>query len=188
MLNGTYESIGVGMKWFTAFALLIVGMAPAGCSRFLASGPATGTAAPAFEAPTTEGEAVSLDSFQGQVVVLEFFAVWCPPCKKIAPNIQALHERLEKRDDAALLAIHFDDNYGEWESPAAYLAHHGYTYPVIPEGAEIAETYGIELLPAIIVIGTDGTVIHRQWSLSSGDVERIERRIDEHLAESKGSG
>jgi len=152
-----------------------------GCAQGLASGPEVGSEPPPIA--DSEGQPVS---FEGKVTVLEFWAVWCGPCKKSSPNVQALHERFEDNPDVQVIAVHVDTNYGSYESCSAYLDEHGYTYTVIADGREITGEYEIKTLPAVLVVGSDGTIIKRQWGLAKTDVDGMTRFINKYLADRAG--
>ncbi|MHC4990666.1 MAG: TlpA family protein disulfide reductase [Planctomycetota bacterium] len=134
-----------------AAATVLVTLCLAGC----ANGPAVGTAAPAFRAEDTRGTVVSLGAFEGKVVVLEFWATWCPPCREASPHVQKLHDWIEGKDDVVLLAIHYDAD----GNPARYMAEHRYTYRVIPDGTDVVAAYGIKQIPTFLVIDRSGTVV-----------------------------
>ncbi|MFG0306274.1 MAG: TlpA family protein disulfide reductase [Phycisphaerales bacterium JB040] len=143
-------------------------------------GPKVGTPAPAFAARVSDGTEVSLNAFEGDVLVLDFFATWCPNCRKAAPHIQALHEAWSANDEVRVVGVHFDDNYSKGH-PTEWAAEHGFTFEIVPDGRSVAEAYNIEMLPAVVVVGRDGRVLHKQWNFYSGDVDKVTRMIREEL-------
>ncbi len=85
--------------------------------------PALGFLAPDFVLPTLEGERVALSDFRGKPVLLNFWATWCPPCRKEIPDLQKFHEQYGDR--IVLLGI----NYGEApDDVRAFLERYGVTY------------------------------------------------------------
>jgi thiol-disulfide isomerase/thioredoxin len=131
--------------------LVVFGLA--GC----ASGPDVGAAAPAFQAEDTQGAVFSMGALEGKVVVIEFWATWCPPCRQASPHVQKLYERFADNDDVVVMAIHFD---GEGD-PAAYMTEHKYTFPVVPDGADVVKIYGIKRIPTFLVIDRSGMIVHK---------------------------
>jgi peroxiredoxin len=115
-----------------------------------------------------DGRSVSLDDYHGKTVVLYFWAVWCPPCVTSGPEIQDLHEEFGQKD-VAVIGVHFDDD----GDPVRYMADHGYTFGLIPNGTTLVKAYGINKIPQIVIVGRDGTVLHRQVGFAEGDGERI---------------
>ncbi len=158
--------------------LAIVGLltALAGCI----GGPERGAAAPAIIATDTAGEPVSIRA--GEVTGLYFFATWCPTCRVATPNVVALSERYAGDPRVRIVGVHFDDNHRR-ATPAEYAAEHGMGFQVIADGTRVVAEYGIRQLPAFLLVGTDGTVIHKQWDVTPGDVDRLRRRIDRELSD-----
>lgn len=152
-----------------------------GCS----GGPGAGEAAPAFSAMDSAGQTVELASYEGKVTVLDFWATWCGPCRKAMPHVQALHERYEENADVAIVGVHFDANYRA-ATPSDYFEKNGYTFDLIPDGRAVSEAYGVSAVPTFVVIGADGTIVHRQTGFSKGDVDQFASIIDDQLA--KGAG
>ncbi|MCP4250124.1 MAG: TlpA family protein disulfide reductase [bacterium] len=138
-----------------------------------------GDAAPNWMLQDTAGKPHALDHYRGQVVVLDFWAVWCGPCIEVSPHMQALHERFADRG-VAVLGIHYND-VGD---PAAYQAEHGYTFPVMHGGKHVADRYGVSMIPTVIIIGRDGLIIHRQTGFTEGDEKQWIELIEQQLAAS----
>jgi thiol-disulfide isomerase/thioredoxin len=116
-----------------------------------------GAEAPDWTLSTPDGTAVTLKSLRGKVVVLDFWAVWCGPCKKAMPGIQKLHEKFK---DKPVVVYGIDT----WErgnnDPAAYMKKSGFTYGLLLKGDAIAPAYGIRGIPVFYVIGVDGKVVY----------------------------
>ena len=145
------------------------------------SGPGAGDQALSFAAKDASGEMVSLDDMQGKVVVLDFWATWCARCRLASPYVQKLHERYADDDRVEVIGVHWDTDYSKGE-PGEYMAEHGYTYPIIPDGTEIAKTYGVWTLPQFIIVGPDGKIILRQKGFGAEDVDAFAKVIDDTLA------
>ena len=95
---------------------------------------AVGSGALAKEITLTDisGKQVSLDSFKGKTVVLNFWATWCPPCRGEMPEFDELHKEFQKSGEAVLLAVNLTD--GQRETPervAEFLKETGYTMTVL---------------------------------------------------------
>jgi thiol-disulfide isomerase/thioredoxin len=116
-----------------------------------------GAEAPDWSLSTPDGTAITLKSLRGKVVVLDFWAVWCVPCKKAMPGIQKLHEKFK---DKPVVVYGIDT----WEKgnndPAGYMKKSGFTYGLLLKGETIAPAYGIQGIPVFYVIGTDGKVVY----------------------------
>jgi cytochrome c biogenesis protein CcmG, thiol:disulfide interchange protein DsbE len=114
-----------------------------------------GAFAPSFTLPSTTGEQIDLASLRGQVVLVNIWATWCPPCRAEMPAIQASYTSyrdqgfvvlaINQREDAAVVQ--------------AYLDQHQLTIPTLldTDGA-VGALYQANALPSSFLIGRDGTV------------------------------
>lgn len=98
------------------------------------------------------------EQWQGKVVVADFWATWCGPCRASSPNVQILHDRFAGDAGVLVVAVHADDNV---EDPGAYLAEHGYTYPLVERGGSVADAFGVHALPTFVVLDRDGREVLR---------------------------
>lgn len=120
-----------------------------------------GKPAPDFTAKDLNGKDISLSSLKGKVVVIDFWASWCGPCRAVMPSIQEIHEKYGK--DVAVLAV---DTWDTKEACLNFLKESSqYTMPVLldpaadKQGASIASTlYGVHGIPTTIIIDKDGIV------------------------------
>ena len=112
--------------------------------------------APALELPRLSGDGQgSLDDYRGQVVVLNFWASWCEPCRDESPLLQRWHERLAKQD-ATVLGVDAFDGIGR---ARAFIDKYGLTYPMLRDGAgDTRERFGILGFPETFVIDREGRI------------------------------
>jgi thiol-disulfide isomerase/thioredoxin len=120
----------------------------------------TGSDAPDFALARVDGQkgAVSLASLRGKVVVLDFWATYCPPCRQMMPVLDALHQEWEPKG-VAFVGVDSEDI-----DPAMlqeFLAQHRIPYPVVADDGATGASYKVRALPTLIVIGRDGTVRDR---------------------------
>lgn len=115
-----------------------------------------GAAAPNFSLKSPDGRTVELSSLRGNVVVLDFWATWCGPCKLAMPAVQRIHERFSGKPVMV---------YGisTWErrlsDPAKFMKEGRYTYGLLLDGDKVADDYRLDGLPTFYVIGPDGKVL-----------------------------
>lgn len=136
-----------------------------------------GMKAPDFTMPDLNGVNHSLSAYQGEVVLLDFWATWCQPCVVTSPVVQDLHDRFSPRG-LQVFAVHYND-VGD---PATYMQEHGYTYTVLPDANAVCKQFGVSQIPTFIIVGVDGTVIHRQTGYAVGDDEKMAAIIERDLA------
>ena len=137
----------------------------AGCtSRTIATVSAAGrTAAPDFVLPDATGAAVKLSYYKGQVVLLNFWATWCGPCKIEIPWFNAF-ERAYKERGFAILGVSMDDD--GWKAVRPFMAQQHMNYPVMAGTDRIAELFGgISALPTTILIDRSGRIASRHLGL-----------------------
>jgi thiol-disulfide isomerase/thioredoxin len=111
-----------------------------------------GSPAPLWTLETPEGESISLEGLRGKVVVMDFWATWCGPCRVVMPLLQELHETWG--DELVIVGV----NVWEQEDPAAFMAENGYTYQMVINGDDVASMYLVEGIPTFYVIAPDGTI------------------------------
>ena len=119
-----------------------------------------GTPAPNFTLSTLDGASVTLASLKGKFVLVDFWASWCPPCRKSMPIIQKIYERLGHRG-LAVLSVNTSD---EAEKMQAFLGlHPEYTTTMLfdpnRQSKAVASAYLVTGIPTIYVLDKDGKVI-----------------------------
>jgi thiol-disulfide isomerase/thioredoxin len=106
-----------------------------------------------------QGRQRSLDDYIGKLVLLNFWATWCPPCRREMPSMQALYEQFHD-DGLEIVAL----NVLEDRSTAAdFIEETGYTFPVLLDAdGRTATTYAIRYFPTTYVIDRNGVVLGRR--------------------------
>ena len=115
-----------------------------------------GVEAPNFELEFLDGKSRALSSYRGQVVFLNFWATWCPPCRAEMPSMQILQDRY-KVDDLTVLAVVLQEPRAAVEK---FVAEYELTFAIpLDTDGRVAAMYGIRSIPTTYIIGRDGTVI-----------------------------
>jgi cytochrome c biogenesis protein CcmG, thiol:disulfide interchange protein DsbE len=120
--------------------------------------PLIGHAAPALSALSFSGQPVSLANDRGQVVVLDFFASWCPPCAAEEPNLARLaFETAHSRPAVRLVSVDIDDSAA---GARQFLTSWGVSWPAVPDdGGRYASEFGVGSPPMTFFIDPAGTVV-----------------------------
>ena len=110
--------------------------------------------APDFTMLDMDGNEVTLESFFGKPIVLNFWASWCGPCKMEMPDIQKFYE--EYGEDIHFLLVSVDDSL---DTAKAFIAENGYTFPVYFDASSMgAYTYGASSIPLTFFIDAEGNL------------------------------
>jgi peroxiredoxin len=143
-----------GVAWILVLGFLGYRIAPQVQAAFGAGG--GGSEAPGFELHTIHGEPVSLEHYRGQVVLLNFWATWCPPCRVEMPAFQRVYE--EKRDQGFVVLAVSTDRAGVGVV-RQFLDERNLTFPVAMATGQVIQDFGgIRALPTSFLIGRDGTL------------------------------
>jgi thiol-disulfide isomerase/thioredoxin len=132
---------------------------------------AAGSRAPDFSLEDPhEGKKKSLKDYAGKVLVVDFWAVWCGPCKMIMPGLQNVHEKFK---DKPVAVVGFSSDQ-KGSDAVAYKKKQGYTYGLLVEVDEAtSRKYRVQGIPTIYVISPKGEIV---WGrVGGGDPKELER-------------
>ncbi len=115
---------------------------------------------PDIRLSSTLGESVSIRDYDDKVLVIYYWASWCPPCIFGMPEIQEIHEQFEQRDDLKLIAVNATDGVRETKEVATkFLNDNNYTFlSLFDENSRIGNFFGINFIPTVFVIDRQGVV------------------------------
>ncbi len=140
--------------------------------------PATSPVAPAFSLKDISGREVRLNDFKGKVVVLNFWATWCGPCKIETPWLVEFREQFFKQG-VEVVGVSLD-SLGEYDPAeiAAFAAEHKIKYPLLMGTREVYESYGSPRgIPITFLIDQQGRIRHLHSGLISIDVLKQEVKL-----------
>jgi thiol-disulfide isomerase/thioredoxin len=122
--------------------------------------------APAFQVNDLSGQPVSSATFPGKVVLLSFWATWCPPCRLEIPELIDLQKRY--KDKLQIIGISMDDadTPAEVKHVADVAAQLGINYPVLIANSKLVDEYGgVPALPTTFVLNTSGRIVQKHTGL-----------------------
>lgn len=160
---------------FLALFLVVLLTAPAGASRTTSGGPRL---APDFSLPTDSGN-VSLDSLRGNLVLVDFWASWCAPCRQSFPWMSRLYDRYKSKG-LVIVAINLDKDHQLAEdfisdfSPPFIVAYD-------PSG-KTAEAFNVPAMPSSYLVGPDGTILYSHAGFDLKKTATIEDLIKENVS------
>ena len=160
-------------KWAQSWLLaaLIAVMSASACAE--------GVPAPDFALKRPGGETVRFSELRGNVVVVVFWATWCPLCKRLLPGIQKL---IDNRAGSPLkvLAVDILDE----GDPVAYMKSAGFTMDLLLQGDKVASTWGVQGTPTVFVVNPAGRVIY-VTSNSDPENPELSGAVDAALKQAK---
>jgi len=137
--------------------------------------PAIGTTAPEIVLKDVDGKAVSLSSLKGKVVLLDFWASWCGPCRKENRHLVAIYPKLKEKG-FEIYSISIDDDKTDWKQA---IAADKLTWLQVNEAgwnAHVASEWKIDQIPTAYLLDKDGKIVDRDLEGKS-----LERKISELL-------
>lgn len=118
-----------------------------------------GEPAPDFTLVTLTGDSISLDDLRGQVVLVNFWASWCPPCRVEMPGFERVFR--ERRDDGFVIVGIATDRHAE-DQIREFVAEHDITYPIALGTMDVVRAYGgVRALPESFLVDREGRIAHR---------------------------
>jgi peroxiredoxin len=165
---------------------LLVGLAFGGTPEGVgASGERMRSALNAHVLSTVDGERLELSSLRGEVVVINFWASWCRPCRKELPELNRLHARLASRG-GRVLAVSIDEDARHVER---FIRAHGLELPVYHDGPEgLARALDLGHIPYTLVLDQRGDVVYASSGADAAALNTLEKRTLSLLARAAREG
>lgn len=135
-----------------------------------------GDAFPFTSLPALHGKgAVDLTKYKGKVVIVDFWASWCEPCKIELPYLNNLAKKY-KGKDLVIVGVNLDEKQAD---ALAFLKEHPVQLPLAYDGAKkvLAEKAEIEVMPTSFIVDKKGVIAERHQAFREGDGEKIEKEV-----------
>jgi thiol-disulfide isomerase/thioredoxin len=113
--------------------------------------------APAFEVTTLDGQRISLDGLQGKVVLIDFWATWCGPCREALPHMQEIARKFQG-EPLVILSVSLDSDEAKWKD---FVAKNNMTWLQYRDGGfdgPISKLFGVQAIPHTFTIDPDGVL------------------------------
>ncbi|MFN3478918.1 MAG: peroxiredoxin family protein [Thermodesulfovibrionales bacterium] len=138
-----------------------------------------GDEAPDFTLRTTNSSEVHLSDLRGKVVLIEFWATWCPPCRESIPTMNEIYKRYNEKG-LVLLGISVDKGQNVVEDLRAFVREYSIQYPVLIDSKNVNNLYGVYSIPTTFLIDKEGKIVFKSIGFSpevenklSAEIERL---------------
>jgi peroxiredoxin len=136
--------------------------------------------APDFTLKSLEGSNLRLEEYRGQVVLINFWASWCGPCRQEMPVLDRLHHRYEDTG-FAVLGINVEGDSG---SAQEIVDKTNVTFPILlDDGQKVSELYSLEAMPSTVVVDRDGVIRYIHRGYKPGDEAKYVEVVKELIRE-----
>lgn len=125
------------------------------------------------------GVKYDLRELTGKVLVLNFWFINCPPCRKEIPELNQLYTKYKDNKEVIFLAVALDEKYDIKQ----FLKTNPFLYNIVSDGRFFSEKHGISSYPTHLVVGKDGLVKFNTMGLASNTVYWVEKTLKEQLLE-----
>lgn len=112
--------------------------------------------APEFAVQDQAGQMYRLSDFRGKVVLINFWATWCPPCIEEMPSMESLRKEIDETQ-LKILALSVDDS---WEPVSTFLKQNSYGFGIFADFEEkVARLYGTSMIPETYIVDKQGVIL-----------------------------
>lgn len=141
------------LSLFIALVFVITGMV---------FGQGIGAKAPSFSLKATDGKTISLSDFKGKIVIVDFWATWCPPCRKGIPDLIQLQKDYNGKVQVIGISVDTDSK----DQVPGFIKSYGINYPILYSSNEVVKAFGgIEAIPTAFVIDKNGVIADKHVGL-----------------------
>ena len=144
--------------------------------------PLLGKPMPTFSMKSLDGKTHTNTSLKGKVVLFDFWATWCGPCKAISPMIEKLHKAYKGKNVMVVGANVWERNGSKPQTDGTnarkYVKEHGYTYPMTIANEDLATKLKIEGIPTLVLMDKKGVVRSVYLGFDAKDEAKLRATID----------
>jgi len=130
-------------------------------------------AVPAFTAVDLDGRAVSSDAWKGKVVIVNFWATWCGPCRAEVPDLVELQEKYHD----TLQVVGVSEDEAPPEQVKRFVTEHHVNYPVVMTSAQLSKLFpGVHALPTSFILDREGRLVQKHVGMLNPELTELEAR------------
>ena len=169
------------LKYGLPFLVAILIQSPVGCKKETPK--EKRPLAPDFTLLSVDGKSINLSQLRGKVVLLDFWATWCAPCRLAIPHLNDLYKAYRERG-LEIIGVSLDK--GSPERVKRFAVNMGIQYTIIMADDEVVKNYGISPIPTTYLIDRDGYISNKWVGFSQNLMSKISVETERLL--SQGSG
>jgi len=164
----------------TSLSLLMIIMTAINAQKDESTLTEVGQVAPAFECETVDGHIINTTKMKGKVIWVNFFATWCPPCKRELPVLQEnVMNKYKDNPDFELVVLGREHTMDEMKK---YAKDTDLKLPFAPdEGRKIFDMYANSSIPRNVIIGKDGKIAIQSIGFTESEFAKLEEELSELL-------
>jgi cytochrome c biogenesis protein CcmG, thiol:disulfide interchange protein DsbE len=138
-----------------------------------------------FRLREIDGSWIDLSQFRGHPVIVDFWATWCPPCRRQIPELKDLYSRYHKAVGLEVVGVSVDSVQGDGvQSARDFAAQLAINYPIVMATPSVLDSFAIRALPTTLFVGRDGRVVSRL--MGTGQAGELTAHLKQLLAGAKG--
>ncbi len=127
-----------------------------------------------FKEITINGDTITLNELKGKIIVLNFWATWCGPCRREIPHLNELVEQFRNDTSIVFLAITKEDK----RTVSKFLKKQPFDYTIIVNGKKATQDYGVRAFPTHFVINREGRIVFNQIGYSTDLKDKLKKVIE----------
>jgi cytochrome c biogenesis protein CcmG/thiol:disulfide interchange protein DsbE len=123
--------------------------------------------APDFTLPSVDGKKIKLSDYRGKVVIIDFWATWCPPCRRGIPDLISLKEEYGNKG-LEVIGISLDAiTRGTQAKVVPFIKNYGINYPIVTGNMDVVQRFGgIRSIPTTFIVSKDGKILAHYTGLA----------------------
>ncbi|MDA8098952.1 MAG: TlpA disulfide reductase family protein [Nitrospiraceae bacterium] len=161
-------------------ACLVFTVLPTSCKQQEHVPAVPGNPAPPFKLVDVNGAPVRLSDFAGSVVVLDFWATWCGPCREATAELEQLHRQYADRK-VVVVGISVNKEADAAERIKSFAKVHGLTYRLVKDDGSAYRAYGITIVPATFILDRNHIIRVTYPGFQPGIAKQMAMEIDKLL-------